>query len=232
MFFSTEDRILVVAAHPDDEVLGCGGTIVKAVNSGAKVAIMFLGEGISARFPVGEYHSEEFKQESKIRFNSAVKALKILGVKDYWFGGRLCCQFDSEKMITLVKDIEQKIQKFKPTTILTHDRAEVNIDHRVTYEAVESACRPTMPNSPKEILSFEIICSGSWTFESSFKPNVFVDISDVWEKKMEAWQCYEGERRPFPFPRSDEGIRSLAEYRGLSAGLQKAEGFKLLRKII
>ena len=232
MFFSAESRILVVAAHPDDEVLGCGGTILKAVNQGAMVSIMFLGEGISARFPVGEYQSKEFKTQTKKRTNSAINALKILGVKDYWFGDRLCCQFDNEKIITIVKDIEQRIQQYKPTTILTHDRSEVNVDHRLTYDAVETACRPTMPNSPKEILSFEIICSGSWTFETSFKPNVFVDISDVWEKKMEAWHCYDGEKRPFPFPRSDEGIRSLAEYRGLSAGLYKAEGFKLLRKII
>ena len=232
MFFSTDTRILGVAAHPDDEVLGCGGTIIKAVNAGAKVAVMFLGEGISARFPIGEYNSEEFNQETKKRVNSAIEALKILGVTNHWFGERLCCQFDGENMLTIVKEIEQRIRKFKPTTILTHDRSEVNIDHRVTYDAVEAACRPTMPNSPREILSFEIICSGSWTFESSFKPNVFVDISDVWERKMEAWHCYQGERRPFPFPRSDEGIQSLTAYRGLSAGLEKAEGFKLLRKII
>ena len=232
MFFSTDDRVLVVAAHPDDEVLGCGGTILKAVKNGAKVAVMFLGEGISARFPIGEYGSEEFNQETKKRFSSAINALRILGVTDYWFAERLCCQFDSEIMLTIVKEIEQRIKKFQPTTILTHDRSEVNIDHRVTYDAVEAACRPTMPNPPKQIFSFEIICSGSWTFESSFKPNVFVDVSDVWEKKMKAWHCYEGERRPFPFPRSDEGIQALAAYRGLSAGLQKAEGFKLLRKIM
>ena len=156
MFFSTDTRILVVAAHPDDEVLGCGGTIIKAVNCGAQVAVMFLGEGISARFPIGEYDSEEFNQETKKRFNSAIEALEILGVSNYWFGNRLCCQFDGEKMLTIVKEIEQRIDKFKPTTILTHDRSEVNIDHRVTYDAVEAACRPTMPNSPKEILSFEI----------------------------------------------------------------------------
>lgn len=232
MFFSTDSRILVVAAHPDDEVLGCGGTILKAVNQGATVSVMFLGEGISARFPVGEYDTEEFKTKTKIRTNGAINALKILGVKDYWFGETLCCQFDNEKILTLIKAIEYRIQQYKPTTVLTHDRSEVNVDHRLTYDAVEAACRPTMPNSPKEILSFEIICSGSWTFETCFKPNVFVDISDVWEKKMEAWHCYDGENRPFPFPRSDEGIRSLAEYRGLSAGLHKAEGFKLLRKII
>lgn len=232
MFLSTDTRILVVAAHPDDEVLGCGGTIVKAVNCGAKVAVMFLGEGISARFPIGEYDSEEFNQETKKRVNNAIEALQILGVTNYWFGERLCCQFGVENMLTMVKEIEQRVQEFKPTIVLTHDRSEVNIDHRITYDAVEAACRPITPNSLKEILSFEIICSGSWTFESNFKPNVFVDISDVWEKKMEAWHCYESERRPFPFPRSYEGIQSLAMYRGLSAGLEKAEGFKLLRKIV
>ncbi len=232
MFFSTDSRILVVVAHPDDEVLGCGGTILKAVNAGATVSIMFLGEGTSSRFPVGEYHSEEFKTKTKIRTNSALNALEILGVKDYWFGERLSCQFDNEKLLAIAKDIELRIQQFKPTTVLTHDRSEVNVDHRLTYDAVEAACRPTMQNSPKEILSFEIICSGSWTFETSFKPNVFVDISDEWEKKMEAWHCYKGEDRPFPFPRSDEGLQALSEYRGLSAGLHKAEGFKLLRKII
>ena len=124
------------------------------------------------------------------------------------------------------------MQRFKPTILLTHNPSEVNIDHRATYEAVEVACRPTRPFVPKQIYTFEIVCSGNWTFETSFKPNVVVDVSAFWEKKLAAWHCYSGEVRPFPFPRSDTGLETLARYRGMQAALDKAEAFRLMRAVV
>jgi LmbE family N-acetylglucosaminyl deacetylase len=226
-----DKKILVVAAHPDDEVLGCGGTLAKAIVEGAEVHVFFLGEGISARFPIGDYDSKEYYAQTKIRQDGAEKALAVLKIKNFEFGTRLCTQFDKYPLLSIVKDIERKLASFSPDILFTHNPAEVNIDHRRTYEAVEVACRPTREHIPTEIYTFEILCSGSWTFESTFKPNVFVNVAKFWDIKMKAWRCYEGEARPFPFPRCEEGIKTLAQYRGLSSNLKLAEGFRLVRKI-
>lgn len=232
MNLSQGTRILVVAAHPDDEVLGCGGTLSKAIAAGAVVAVQFLGEGVSARFPIGKYDNEEFRSQTRERMEGARKALQTLGITDYEFGDRLCTQFDTYPLTAIVKDIERKMEQFRPHLLFTHNPVEVNIDHRLTYEAVEVACRPTRDFIAPEIYTFEIPCSGSWTFESSFNPNIFVDISDYWDKKLAAWACYEGEARPFPFPRSIEGIKTLAQYRGMMSNLRLAEAFRMVRNIV
>jgi len=226
-------NVLVVAAHPDDEVLGCGGTLIKFKKAGAKCTVLFLGEGISARFPYQKsYNSASFKELTKKRIKESKQALKVLGIDDYTFGERYCAQFDNDALISLTKEIEEKMKNFKPDILLTHNPSEVNIDHRLTYEAVEVACRPTRPFIPKEIYTFEIPCSGSWKFDSSFNPNVFIDVKNVWQEKMDAWHCYKGESRPFPFPRSDIGIETMAKYRGMMCGLEKAEAFRLVRGVV
>jgi len=232
MKFDTSTRLLIVAAHPDDEILACGGTLSLAIEKGATVRVLFLGEGISARFPINEYDSEEFRVQTELRLEGAKKAMKSLGVKDVTYGIRLCCQFDKLPILSIVKEIESHIESFKPNMLFTHDCSEVNIDHRILYEAVEIACRPTRPTTPREIYSFEVVCSGNWTFDTSFKPNVFVDIESQWEKKLAAWKCYQGEDRPFPFPRSVEGLKTLAQFRGMASGIKKAEAFRLLRKVM
>jgi LmbE family N-acetylglucosaminyl deacetylase len=232
MNLSSFSRLLVIAAHPDDEVLGCGGTLAKAVDLGATIRVIFLGEGVSARFPVGEYDNDEYREQNKIRNQGAIDAMHSLGINDVHFNDfRYCCQFDTIPLISLVKGIENHFQDFKPNIIFTHNPNEVNIDHRLTYEAVEVACRPTSAVVPKEIYTFEIVCSGNWTFETSFKPNVFVDIEKYFQTKLEAWQCYKGENRPFPFPRSDEGLLTLAQFRGIMSGLKFAEAFRMVRKV-
>jgi LmbE family N-acetylglucosaminyl deacetylase len=233
LVLNKSQRILVIAAHPDDEVLGCGGTLAKAIKLGVTVRVVFLGEGVSARFPFGQYESDNFYSQSRTRIDEAKEALKVLNIKDVYFGDRLCVQFDTLPHITLVKDIEKHINDFQPTILLTHNSSEVNIDHRLTYEAVEAACRPTGKTSiPDAIYTFEIICSGSYKFHPFFSPNVFVDISDTWDVKVAAWECYEKESRPFPFPRSIEGLETLAMYRGLSSGVKRAEAFSLARMIV
>ncbi len=229
--FIKDKKILIVSAHPDDEILGMGGTIAKAIDNGSEVHVVFLGEGISARFPIGDYESDEFKMQTKIRKEGAIKALELLGVKNYYFGKRLCTQFDTYSRLSIVKEIEQFINELKVDILFTHNPVEVNIDHIITYEAVEIACRPVNNNKPREIYTFEIVCSGNWKFDESFKPNVYVDINKYLDKKLEAWHHYQGESRPYPFPRSDLGLKTLARYRGMASGLSLAEGFKLVRKI-
>ncbi|MGD8814862.1 MAG: PIG-L deacetylase family protein [Anaerolineales bacterium] len=229
MHLDSHTRLLVVAAHPDDEVLGCGGTLAKAIHQGAQVAVMFLGEGISARFPIGEYDSPDFTEQTAQRMREAERALGILGIKQVRYAQRLCTQFDTYPLLSIVKEIEEELESFRPTMLFTHNPSEVNIDHRITFEAVEVACRPTRDFVPHAIYTFEIVCSGGWKFSPTFTPNVFVDVSEFWEKKMEAWHAYQGEARPFPFPRSDEGLETLAKYRGMAVGLEKAEAFYLAR---
>ncbi len=233
MELNANSRVLVVAAHPDDEVLGAAGTLMRAIDAGAQVFVSFLGEGVSARFPFGQYDSPEFHEQTKTRMEGAHKALAFMGIPEsnISFGKRLCGQFDTIPLISMVKEIESTIEAFRPTILLTHTSSEVNVDHRRTFEAVEVACRPTRSWGPNAIYTFEIICSSNWTFESHFKPNVFVDISKYWERKLQAWHFYEGESRPFPFPRNDTGLETLSRYRGMAAGLEKAEAFRLVREI-
>ena len=114
MVLNKNQRILVIAAHPDDEVLGCGGTLAKAIKLGATVRVVFLGEGVSARFPFGQYENNDFYSQSKIRTDEAKAALKVLRINDIHFGDRLCVQFDTLPHITLVKDIEKHINDFQP----------------------------------------------------------------------------------------------------------------------
>jgi Uncharacterized proteins, LmbE homologs len=230
--FNERTRILVVAAHPDDEVLGCGGTLARAKARGASIAVLFLGEGISGRFPLGQYDSDAFREQTEVRVDSARRALEKLGIDDVTMGTRYCCQFDTIPLIQFTQEIESHIERFRPTLILTHNSAEVNVDHSTTFQAVENACRPTVAWTPKNILCFEIVCSGNWTLDTVFKPNLYVDISEFWDQKMEAWHCYAAEARPFPFPRSDTGLETLARFRGMQAGLEKAEAFRVLRAIV
>ena len=226
------NKILVVCAHADDEVLGCGGTLAKAVSLGSEVKVMFLGEGVSARFDSSELNSERFKSSTNIRNAEMHAALKFLGVELYSIGSRLCTQFDRYPLLEFVKEIEAAILDFSPDVILTHNDSEVNIDHGIVYSAVEVACRPIEERKRLSVYSFEIICSGNFKFVDTYSPNVYVDIENFWDAKMGAWSCYKGEARSFPFPRSSIGLETQARYRGMQCGVRLAEAFRLERILI
>jgi LmbE family N-acetylglucosaminyl deacetylase len=226
--FKSNDKILVVAAHPDDEVIGCGGTILKAIELGCSVSVIFLGEGVSARYP-GKELSKETLRARNIRENECKKSLKVLGIKDYQFGSLLCARFDVYPLIEIVRTIEKKINSFKPTIIFTHNVNEVNVDHGLTYKAVEIATRPFKKNFLRSIYSFEIVCSGNFVYTNNFSPNVYVDIKKFWKKKILAFKSYKNEIRKYPFPRSIKGLEIQARYRGLQSGHELSEAFKLER---
>ncbi len=225
-------RILVVAAHPDDDVLGCGGTLAKAKSLNANIKILYLGEGVTSRFNDEDLNSKKVKKAQIIRKNECINSLKTLGIDQYIFENRLCTRFDELPLLNLVKSIETVIKKFKPTLILTHNNSEVNIDHKLTYEAVEVATRPNKKTSIKQVYSFEIICSGNWKYYKTFSPSTYIDISKFFKKKLEAWSKYKKENNKYPHPRSNKGLEILARYRGLQSFLELAEAFKLEREIL
>ena len=230
--FSKKNKFLVIAAHPDDEVLGLGGILALAQNSKIKVTVLFIGEGISARFKKNQFGSQDYQKAHEIRQKGCLKALKFLDINNIIFKERYCCRFDSYDILDIVKDIEEVIIKEKPTHIFTHNPIEVNVDHRITYQAVETATRPLEGVFFNSIFTFEIPCSGNWVYENQFKPNVYVDITSVWDIKLKVWSFYKGEDKPFPFPRSNLGLQTLARYRGMQSGVELAEGIRLVRQVI
>lgn len=228
----SNQKILVIAAHPDDEILGCGGMILKALKHKSKIFVLFLGEGVSARYHLSDSLGKDSIRSRKIRENEAKKVLNFLNINNYLFEYRLCTRFDELPILSIVKSIENVISKFKPSIIFTHNPNEVNIDHKITYQATEIATRPINRDYLKQIYSYEIPCSGNWKYSEMFKPNTFLNIKDVWQNKINAIKMYKNELRKYPHPRSIKGIEIIARYRGLQSGIELAEAFRLERNII
>lgn len=224
------DKILVIAAHPDDEVLGCGGTIARARSEGADVRVVFLAEGVMARFDPTDFFEIHVREKSARRNANAVKALARLGVpsEEVFLSDRPCCRLDTIPQIELVKDIENHIRQFEPRCIVTHAANDTNIDHRTAHVAVLAAARPIWPFS-LEILAFEVLSSTEWNTQHPFAPNLFIDITPHLADKIAALGDYEDEMRAAPHPRSEAALRALAVFRGVQAGMTSAEAFQVIR---
>lgn len=219
-----KNKILIVAAHPDDEILGCGGTMIKLRNTN-DINVVFMTDGISARET-----NESKKQFRKKRCEDLFKYLKLKKPIFFDFPDN---KMDEVPLLDIVKKLETLIKKIKPKTIFTHYADCLNIDHKITSQAVMTACRPLKDNSVKRILSFEILSSTEWAkFKNKgFEPNFFIDISHQFKKKIVAMKFYQKELRKFPHSRSLKAIESLARFRGASSGVNFAEGFYLNRWI-
>ena len=214
-----EKKILVVAAHPDDEVLGCGGTLNQ--NKNKIIQILFLSDGVSSR-------GENLNNEIKSRKNSAIKFSKTISKLKPIFLNFPDNSFDRVKFLDIVQEIEKVIQKFKPDTILTHSSSDLNIDHQITHKAVMTACRPQPNFCVKEIYSFETLSATHWqspSMKNVFNPNYFVGVSDFMDKKIKALQCYDNEMREAPHARSYESVENLSKFRGSLVGVKNAEAF-------
>ena len=221
------NKILVVVAHPDDEILGAGATLVKHVEAGDAVYCLILGEGAMARVGASQKKLQNLKLQ-------ATEAGRVVGFKKIFFSGFPDNQFDSLPLLQISKEVEKYLAEIKPDIVYTHFDGDLNIDHQLTCRAVLTACRPCNGNSPCEIYAFETLSSTEWQSKNKkqFNPTVYVDVEEVMNKKIEAFEKYNSEMRPYPHPRSPEGIKILAQYRGLESGLRLAEAFCLLRKII
>lgn len=230
---NNKERILIIAAHPDDEILGCGGTIAKYTSKKYPVRVVFLGEGITARYQESEFSSENVQTEIRVRNDNAIKALGVLGIpgKEIYLGSRYCCRFDQIPIIDLVKEIESHIQEFKPTKLFSHAANDANIDHCIVHKALLSATRPINISFLKSILTFEVLSSTEWNATDPFHAQVFEDITEFMDLKIKALAAYEDEMRDPPHPRSEDVVRSLACYRGTQCGIKYAEGFGLVRSL-
>ena len=225
--------ILAVAAHPDDEILGCGGTIVRHVRNGAKCHILILGEGITSRDNQreAEFRIHEIKKLKK----QAKKAAGIIGATSLEVLSFPDNRMDSVDLLDVIKQVEKAVEKVRPDVIYTHHFGDLNIDHRITAKAVETATRPINGTSVREVYAFETLSSTEWAFTSPnnhFRPNYFVDIENTLKIKIKALSAYTVEVRELPHPRSPEVLMSLAKVRGAQAGLKAAEAFSLVRKIV
>lgn len=226
-------NILLIAAHPDDEVLGCGGTVARYAREGHNVSVMILGEGITSRY--AKRHMANRAKELKILKEQTKKANEFLGVKNVYTHDLPDNRFDTVALLEIVKIIEKQISKVKPEIILTHTGSDLNIDHVITHRAVLTATRPVPGQTVREIYAFEIPSSTEWAFQqfdSVFCPNILVDIKSTLNMKIKAMRIYESESRKFPHPRSTENLKALAMFRGSAACLEAAEAFELIRKIV
>ena len=225
-------RILVVASHPDDEILGCGATIAKHVDEGDEVFNLICAEGGTSR--------QEKRDRTKIEnylselSRSANEAARILGVSKVDLLNFPDNRLDSIARIEIIKELEKKIDIYLPDLIYTHHSGDVNVDHRRVHEAVVTACRPVPGNKVKRILSFETSSSTEWQPPDSnftFKPNWYVDVTKYINQKIKALEVYKSEMRDFPHPRSLENQINLAKVRGSQVGVNFAEAFVLMRNI-
>ncbi len=225
----TAKTVLIVAAHPDDEVLGCGGTMARRVEDGDQVHVVFMADGATSRAsPSDRGYIEE-------RNMAALKACQILGAQSPEFLGFPDNQMDSIALLDVIQAIENVIDKIQPTVVYTHHGGDLNVDHQITHQGVMTACRPQPGVSVREIYSFEVLSSTEWAAPSAatvFVPNCFVDIEKVLDQKQSALEAYNVEMRRFPHSRSIEAVVALATLRGVSVGMVAAEGFKIERVLL
>lgn len=228
----SEKRILIVAAHPDDEILGCGGTVAKLIKQGYEAYTLILGEGVTSRLSHND--KESISEQLELLKQESINANLLLGIKNVFFNDFPDNKFDSISLLSIIKEIEKVKQKVSPRLIFTHHYGDLNVDHQITYKAVITATRPTSDETVKEIYSFEIPSSTEWnsyTRETAFISNVFFDITDSIDIKLNAISCYKSELRDYPHPRSLQHIKELARVNGTKVGLDYCENFILVRAI-
>ena len=218
-------EVLVVAAHPDDEVLGVGGTVSKHVKQGDNVYICIVAEGGTISYE---------KNLCEVLKESALNSAKILGVREVVFLGFPEQKLDRVSVTDINQSIEKTIVRISPRVLYTHHYGDLNKDHQIVFEATMVAARPFSRSPIKRILSYEVPSSTGWrgpSKEEAFIPNIYVDIKETFDKKLEAMKQYKTEIREYPHPRSIKALEAIAQNRGTEAGLELAEAFVLIREI-
>ena len=206
---------LIISAHPDDEVLGCGGIIAKE-----DACVLILTNGADDRYN---------KTIINRHLENAKKANQILGTKELIIETLPNQKLETLPLIKIVQIIEKYIQKFNPSRVFTHSLKDLNLDHKIVAQATITATRSLPSSNIEEVLSYYIPSSSEWQFTQNFSPNYFFSI-DI-EKKIEAMKVYDTELRQYPHPRSLKGIKIVSEFFGMVSGIDFAEGFELIRKV-
>ena len=224
--FETQSRVLIFAAHADDEALGCGGSIARFTESGAEVNVCFFTDGVGSR---GLNH-----EAVKARELSSIRSSEILGHTVVGRGFFPDNGLDQVEMLKLTEYCSDVIAKIKPTIVLTHHIGDLNQDHRAVAQAVAISVRPYLGLDIRHFLAFEVLSSTECNvFEHRrFMPDFYVCIEEYIERKLEACLAYDTEFHPPPHPRSASSIKALANFRGIAAGRQFVEAFVNYRTIL
>jgi len=216
----------IIVAHPDDEILGFGGVILKCIEEGHDVNILFLSTGLASR--ENNTNKDDIINLRKI----AVNVSKVLGVKNTLFENFPDNQMDTVPLLSVIKKVESFINKYKINIIYTHYNNDINIDHNIVSQAVLTASRPLPGSFIEKIYFGETLSSSEYSlFNRRFQPNTYFDIEKYLSKKLSILNLYKDELREWPHPRSEKAVRNLAEVRGSEAGLKAAEAFMLVRNI-
>lgn len=214
------ETVLVCAAHPDDEILGCGATMARHARAGDEVHAVILGRGIAAR---GADAAASEALEAAARRANAIVGVTSLRLFDFPDN-----RMDSVDLLALAKCVEEEFARVRPTIVYTHHRSDLNVDHGLVADAAAIAARPLPGASVRSLLFFEVASSSECRPAGvlpPFEANWFVDVSETLDRKLAALREYASEMRAFPHPRSLEAIEHLARWRGASVGVAAAEAF-------
>jgi LmbE family N-acetylglucosaminyl deacetylase len=217
-------RTLIVAAHPDDEALGCGGTLARLKALGAELGVLWMTNGIGSRSTDPDQVAERARQRDAFIAKLNPSFMRYLDYPDN--------QLDSIDRLTITKSIELAMEEFLPTRVITHWLGDLNIDHQLTAMSVLTAARPLPGSTIEEIWGFEVLSSTEWSMTQPFNPSLFVDISQYWESKKELLAIYDNEMRDYPHARSYKSMEALAVRRGTEVGMNMAEGFHVYRSLV
>jgi len=224
-------NILCVVAHPDDEVLGVGGTLARHTASGDDVHVCILSDGVASRH---EEIDSKVREQIERRRDRARKACENLGVKSTSFYQFPDNEFDSVPLLDIVQTIEDEIEEHDPDVVYTHHYGDLNIDHELTSRATVTATRPLKESRINKVLAFETLSATEWSTpspENAFQPQHFVNIEETLEAKLAGLSVYEDELRDAPHPRTVDTIRQNAHVWGAKAGIPAAEPFEVLREV-
>lgn len=225
---SIAQTVLVIAAHPDDEVLGVGATMARLASEGHRVCVLIVGEGVGLRHPGSTLDS--------IR-TAARTANRLLGVAEVYFGGlnlsgKLLDEIPNRTLVALVAG---HLEELRPQIVFTHHPSDVHVDHQAIGRATQYCFRAGACPSLSRMLTYEVLSStepAAPGMGRAFEPSVYYDVEAYLSLKVEAMKCYGAEIHPYPHPRSPKAIEVQARYRGLAAGVQNAEAFVLIREIL
>ncbi|NQU35271.1 MAG: PIG-L family deacetylase [Bacteroidetes bacterium] len=227
-------RILIVVAHPDDELLGLGATMHRLIHSyNVQTHVVILGEGITSRSDKRDL--AKWEQELEIHKENIKSAQSAIGYHSFGAYDFPDNRFDTVALLDIIKVIEKEKETFKPDIIFTHHGGDLNIDHQRTFEAVMTACRPMQDEKVRIIITFETPSGTEWrspTDPRHFLPNLFIEVSeDNLKAKINGMENYEFEKRIYPHPRSPESLKIQTQRCGIIVGCVYAEAFCLIRGV-